>query len=290
MHTQALAPQMIRHIILLCCGLSMFGCTSMLTGRLADNLGDAIMSQNDPQIVADGAPSYLIMLDSLVIGSPNDPDILSASANLYSAYASFFVDDPERAAKLTDKALAYARQAICEEVEAICESDQGNIEQFKEALNEVKKDNIKLLFVYGSSWAGWVQSHLDDWNAIAQVPKIEAVMMHVAKLDENHEKGRAYLYLGVINSQLPPALGGKPEIGREFFEKAIRIAEGRDLITKVEFARYYTRLLFDQELHNQLLNEVITADPNQGTLTLSNTIAQKQARELLATSQEYFEE
>lgn len=262
----------------------------MFTGRLADNLGDAIMSQNDPQIVADGAPSYLIMLDSLVIGSPNNPSILSASASLYSAYASLFVNEPERAAKLTDKALDYARRAICIEEKEICKTDQGNIEQFKQALNKVSKKDIKLLFVYGSSWAGWIQSHLDDWNAIAQVPKIEAVMLHIAKLDENYEWGRAYLYLGVINSQLPPALGGKPEIGRDFFEKAITISNGQDLITKVEFARHYTRLLFDQELHDRLLNEVIAADPNQGALTLSNTIAQRQAKELLAESQEYFEE
>lgn len=268
----------------------MIGCTSMFTGRMADNLSDSILSQNDPQVVADGAPSYLIMLDSLVMGSPDDADLLSASASLYSAYATLFVDEPERAAKMTDKALTYARQAICEEVEKICATDQGDIDVFKQALTEVEEDEIKLLFTYGSAWAGWIQSHRDDWNAVAQVPKIEAVMTRVAELDETYEWGRAYLYLGVINSQLPPALGGKPEKGRAFFEKAIEIAEGQDLIAKVEFARHYSRLLFDQELHDQLLNEVVAADPNQGTLTLSNSIAQQHAKELLATSQEYFEE
>lgn len=281
---------MIRHLILACCGLSLIGCTSMFTGRMADNLGDAILSQNDPKIVAAGIPGYLIMLDSLVMGSPDDPALLSASAGLYSAYATLFVEEPERAKKLTDKALTYARQAICEEEEQICNTDQGAIDEFKLALAEVDKDEIKLLFTYGSAWAGWVQTHKDDWNAIAQVAKIEAVMKRVAELDETYEWGRAYLYLGVINSQLPPALGGKPELGREYFEKAIKLSEGRDLVAKVELARNYARLMFDQELHDRLLNEVLSADPNYKTLTLSNTIAQQQAQELLATSKEYFED
>jgi len=262
----------------------------MFTGRMADNLGDAILSQNDPKIVAAGIPGYLIMLDSLVMGSPDDPALLSASAGLYSAYATLFVEEPERAKKLTDKALTYARQAICEEEEQICNTDQGAIDEFKLALAEVDKDEIKLLFTYGSAWAGWVQTHKDDWNAIAQVAKIEAVMKRVAELDETYEWGRAYLYLGVINSQLPPALGGKPELGREYFEKAIKLSEGRDLVAKVELARNYARLMFDQELHDRLLNEVLSADPNYKTLTLSNTIAQQQAQELLATSKEYFED
>ena len=65
------------------------------------------------------------------------------------------------------------------------------------------------------------------------------------------------------------------------FERAIRYSDGRDLIVQVEFARQYARLVFDQELHDRLLREVLAADPNQPGLTLSNILAQQQARELL---------
>ena len=53
-------------------------------------------------------------------------------------------------------------------------------------------------------------------------------------------------------------------------------------MAKVEFARRYSRLVFDQPLHDRLLNDVLSADPEEPGLTLSNTLAQQQAKELLA--------
>jgi len=36
-------------------------------------------------------------------------------------------------------------------------------------------------------------------------------MERVVELDETYEHGSAHLYLGVMTTLLPPALGGKPE-------------------------------------------------------------------------------
>jgi hypothetical protein len=41
-------------------------------------------------------------------------------------------------------------------------------------------------------------------------------------------------------------------------------------------------------LHDRLLNEVLAADPYQDGYTLSNVLAQEQAREMLAQADEYF--
>jgi hypothetical protein len=87
---------------------------------------------------------------------------------------------------------------------------------------------------------------------------------------------------------LPPSLGGRPEIGRAHFEKAIEISEGRYLMTKVMFADQYARLLFDRELHDKLLGEVMDSDPAEPGLTLINTVAQRRAQELLETADAYF--
>ena len=45
-------------------------------------------------------------------------------------------------------------------------------------------------------------------------------------------------------------------------------------------------LTFDQPLHDRLLNEVLAADPAVPGLTLSNTLAQQQAKLLL--NDDYF--
>ena len=59
-------------------------------------------------------------------------------------------------------------------------------------------------------------------------------------------------------------------------------------MAKVEFARRYARLVFDRPLHDRLLNEVLQAPANVPGLTLSNTLAQRSARELLKSADSYF--
>ncbi len=57
---------------------------------------------------------------------------------------------------------------------------------------------------------------------------------------------------------------------------------------QVQFARYYARLVFDRPLHDRLLKEVVAADAAQPGFTLSNTLAQEQARKLLADADTFF--
>ena len=70
---------------------------------MADNLSAAILNQDDPEIVRDGAPAYLLMLDSFIAGSPDDASMLSAGAELYAAYGVIFVEDDQRASRLTSR-------------------------------------------------------------------------------------------------------------------------------------------------------------------------------------------
>jgi len=83
-------------------------------------------------------------------------------------------------------------------------------------------------------------------------------------------------------------MGGKPEIGREHFERAIALSKGKNLLCKVLFAKQYARLVFDRELHDRLLEDVLAADPEARGFTLTNVLAQQQARILLAESDDYF--
>ncbi|MCM2356079.1 MAG: TRAP transporter TatT component family protein [Arenimonas sp.] len=53
-------------------------------------------------------------------------------------------------------------------------------------------------------------------------------------------------------------------------------------------AEYYARLLFDQELHDRLLAEVLAADPVEPGFTLMNVLAQQRAQALQASGRDYF--
>jgi hypothetical protein len=267
------------------------GCAAMVASAgsgLAGNLNTAIMNQDDPPLVRDGAPAYLLMLDSIVEGAPENVAVLSAAAELYSAYGVIFVDDPVRARKLTTRGRAYGRRALCAAVEAACDSWDLPFEEFTRPLQQVDVKHVPALYTFGLSWLAWIQAHSDDYSALARLPHVEAALKRVQALDSGYEEATIERFLGVLNTIRPPALGGDFEAGLVHFEKALAVSGGRDLGIKVDFARYYARTLYDRELHDRLLGEVLAADPQQPGLTLFNTLAQDEARQLLASADDYF--
>ncbi len=273
-------------IILLSSSLLLTGCVSMLAGGMADNLSSAMLNQDDPETVKSGMAAYLILIDSLIASSPDDADLLMAGSRLYGAYGGSLVTDPERKKRLSAKALNYAERAFCPKSPTVCKQRKGSFDALISAASTLNKSDTERLYIFATAWAGWIQAHAEDWSAIADLPKAEYLLQRLVEIDPAAEAGRAQLYLAVIRSQLPPALGGKPEKGKEHFEKALQYSGGHDLIIKVEYARFYARLVFDQTLHDRLLHEVIAANPVSPGLTLSNTLAQQQAKRLL--EEEYF--
>jgi hypothetical protein len=111
-------PRRIPFTLVLLAGVSLIpGCASLMSSAasgLADNLSSAVLNQSDPETVRDGAPAYMLLLDSFLEGSPEDPDLLIAAANLYASYGAVFADVPERGARLTDRARDFGRKAFCE--------------------------------------------------------------------------------------------------------------------------------------------------------------------------------
>ncbi len=260
------------------------GCSSLAskTEKMADSISRAMLNQDDPDIVRAGAPAYLLLLDGMIEEAPDDRALLIAGARLYGAYAAGLVKDATRRKRLSTRARGYARRALCGRQPAVCAHETKPFKEFAPYIEAVGSADLGALYTYATSWAGWIQAHSDSWEALADLPKVEHILQRVTTLEPGHDRGRAQLYLGVMHTQLPPAMGGRPEVGKTHFEQAIQYSNGRDLMAKVEFARRYARLLFNQPLHDRLLNEVLEADPVEPELTLSNTLAQQQARELLA--------
>lgn len=267
------------------------GCASLVgsaTGRLAGSVSSAILNQNDVETVRDGAPAYLLMVDGLIEGDPRSESLLLAGAKLYGAYAAAFVDDPARVRRLAAKARDYGRRALCLRRPVLCAAAERPFEAFSPHLAEARGADVPALYGFAAAWAGWVQANPEDWSAVADLPKVEAAMARVAELDEAHDGGGAHLYLGVLATLRPESLGGRPEEGRQHFERAVALSKGRNLMAKVLFARHYARLVFDRDLHDRLLGEVLAADPTAPGLTLANTLAQKEARSLLDGADAYF--
>lgn len=281
----------LRVTLLLFCGAFLSGCAAMISSaatNLADNLSTAIVNQDDPELVRAGAPSYLLLLDSLIEGSPDDPAILSAGATLYATYGAVFADDEVRASRLTTRGRRYALAAMCERYAAACGWSSLTYDEFVASLEGVGPREAEYLYTYGFASLAYLQAHSSDMNSLAELPHVEALFNRYLDISGDEVDGNVYTYMGILLTIMPPALGGKPELAREYFEKAIATSEGRDLSAKVEYARGYAKLLYERELHDRLLNEVLETDPHQDGFTLSNVLAQEDALILMAEADDYF--
>lgn len=276
------------HISALLVVLLLGGCASMVTGNLANNIASAIVNQDDPELIRDGAPAYLLLIEGMIQDDPKNASLLMAGSNLYTLYAAVFVDDSERAARMGHKARSYANRALCRQVEASCGLTSIKMAELDPLIARINIEQIDALYTGAISWALWIQQRSGDWNAIAEIPKVEAMLQRVVTLNERYRGGEAHLYLGILKSLLPPALGGRPADGERHFKRALELSEGKNLSVHVEYAQRYARTVFDRKLHDQLLTTAINSDPHVKGLTLTNVLAQRTAKELLADSDDYF--
>ncbi len=280
-----------RYLVLLIACWPLAGCTVIVSNAangFAENLSAAVLNQNDPELVRDGAPSYLLLLDSLLEGNPENPAILSAAATLYATYGSVFANDPERAARLTDRARTYSSRAICNSYAPSCAWNGMLFEDFEATLGGLREKHADVVFSHALASAAYIRAHSGDYAAIALLPHTEALFVRYLDINDGSDDATVNTYLGILNTLLPPALGGDPEKGKAYFERAIVMSDGRDLSAKVEYANGYARLMYERELHDRLLNEVLAADPVVPGATLTNVLAQEQAANLLATADDYF--
>ena len=273
------------------CAVGLSGCAAIVsqqTSGLADALGSAIRANKDLQTVKDGAPAYLLLMDAMVQQDSESPALLLGAADLYSFYGGVFVNDPTRAVLFANKAMDFASKGSCLEDAVFCDWATVDRDSFESRLAEVGPDHLATLNTVASVWVGWIQANSDDWNAIAQLSRVQQMIERVVTLDPGYEQGTPQLYLGVLHTLLPPLQGGKPELGRRYFEASIAASEGRNLLAKTYFARFYARMVFEQELHHQLLTEVIEADFDDPQFNLMNELAKQEARILLADEADYF--
>ena len=263
---------------------------SSTTGRMADSVAGALADHNDPETVRQAAPAYLVLLDGMIAEDPDNAELLAAGAELYSTYAGAFVDDPERAARLARTGRDYGWRGLCLQHRPSCGTWSAPFGEFEAAVRTVEMKDVPAAFACAGAWAAWISANRGDWTAVADKARVDALIRRVIELDPSYRDGAPYLYLGVLETLLPAALGGRPEEGRRHFERAVELSGGRNLMAKVLLASEYARLTFDRELHDRLCREVLEASPEAPGLTLSNALAQERARRLLATSGEFFGE
>ncbi len=266
------------------------GCTSMLINQFVDPLTNSIQNQTDLDLINEGTPALLLILDGLIAKNPVNKKLLITGTQAYISYASIVFDkgDLDRAVTLSNKAKDYGLSLLCLSDEFKNSKDK-TLNEFENCLPYFTKNNVDSLFWGGFGWATWVQYQNGAPDAIADLPKIEKIMLRVLELDESYYYGAAHLFLGYYYGSRPIMFGGQPEKSRDHFERALKIADRHFLLTHISYAETYARLTYNRELFENLLNEVLNDSHNEiQELNASNLLAKKRARRLLEQIDDYF--
>ena len=288
---RSMSVRLFKQLILLFMVLSITACGRVITNakiEFSQDLSATILEFDDPETIKKGVPAYLILISSMIKGDPDNPDLLESGAKLYGAYASGFTDSNESKKALSNRAFSYASHAMCIRNAGFCDVKSISYFEYEKRLNTVGASQVKPLFIFVSSWAGVIEANSSDWNAVAELPKVKAGIMRVIDIDETVNAGNAHLYMAVMESLLPPTLGGKPELAKKHFDRAIEISNGENQMARVLYAEKYARMMFDRELHDKLLKQVVESDSGPQDQILINTLAKQRAAELLLNADEYF--
>jgi hypothetical protein len=280
-------PVALRSLLFIAILTVMAGC-SIIVSRSAANLTTAVVDHDDPGTVRDGAPAYLLLMDSLVVGSPENQQVLRSAANLYSAYSALFITESDRAQRLTTRAYGYGQRAFCAHNQQACNIVNLDFESYEKRVAAFSGGDVPFMFSLSQAWLSRIRAYRADWGVIAELPKAETLLGRVLELDDTYDSGTAHIYMGMLNTLRPPALGGKPQEGKRHFERAIEISEGKNLSAKVQYAESYARLVFERDLHDRLLNEVLNSETEYEGYTLLNVFAKQRAQLLLESADDFF--
>jgi hypothetical protein len=281
--------------LLLAAGVGGSGCVLVRKGAakivtpVAMELSDGFMRQTDVELVREGAPAFLLMLDALAEAHPDKPAVLIAAAEAQMAYAIGFLDksQKDRAKTMFLKAKTYGLRALSRN-RRFARARDGTHDEFVQALGSFRKKDADALLATATSWVMWIIASSDSPAALGDMPKVMEMMKRVQVLDPGIRQGGVDLFYGIYYVVLP--LGGGRDLDKAcgHFERSMAIAGSDYLLNRVTFAEYYARYAFDPELFERTLRDVLAAEPAVPEYTLMNAVAKARARALLAQMDDLF--
>jgi hypothetical protein len=145
------------------------------------------------------------------------------------------------------------------------------------------------MFWTATCWGSWIQLNLGSVAAIAELPRVEALMKRVLVLDEQFYYGGPHLFMGIWFASRPKIAGGDMARARQHFDKALEFSQGKFLMTQIYYAGHYARKTLDKDLFVSTLEKVLdTPTDTTPELTLLNTVAHEKAKQMLEETDTFF--
>lgn len=279
------------------CCLALSGCGFVqgtairVLDPVLEKAGENAESETDPQLVEDGLPGTILLVEGILASKPDDQTLRILAARSATGYALAFVEDVDRkrASNFYLRARAHAFHVLDLKRGKFAAARDGTLAQFTAVVDEFGKNDVPALFWAANSWGAWVNLNLDKTEALADLPRVEALMQRVVELDPEYYHGGPHLFFGVYYAGRSKLLGGNPEKAEYHFREAFRITDNKFLLAHVMYAQYYARQQFDEELFKNKLEWVL--DQPEGiypSAGLTNAVARRKAEHLLTLTEDWF--
>jgi predicted anti-sigma-YlaC factor YlaD len=278
--------------------------------RLAVNaLGDAMAqgtsswaSDDDPELIRQATPFALKTIESLLVESPHNRNLLLAAASGFTQYSYAFVQceadyveasDLQRAISLRAEARTLYRRARDYglrglEVDVPGFGDMVRKDAAGAAARAGKRD-VPLLYWTAASWGALISLSKDNGAVTVDLPAVEAMMRRALALDEGFDEGAIHDFFIAYEGGRPAAAGGSAERARKHLERALVLSHGHRAAPLVSFAETVSVANQDRKEFEALLKQAlaidVNADPDQ---RLANLIEQRRARWLLSRADDLF--
>lgn len=286
----------MRPSVILCCAVLFVlpGCIRTIAittvgGIVEDGFG-AFTEEADLDFVGKALPANLKLLEVMLKNEPDDIRLLLLLSEGYSSYALGFVEDTdvERARVLYKRGRDFGLRVL-QQNPVMAKALNGTVDDLISALAGLEKKDVPAVFWAAFGWGSYINLSLTSPDALADLPRTEAMMQFVASKDSVFYHGGAHVFLGTLYGGRPRMLGGDPERSRRHFETALRINDGKFLMTYVYFARSLAVQTMDEELFDKLLAMVGTSSLDVlPEFRLANAIAKKKADSLITRRAELF--
>jgi hypothetical protein len=274
----------MKKLPLLLAALLLQGCIQTMAIRTMGGIMDygleAFNEESDLKLAESALGSNLKLVEALIKGDPENKKLLLMASQGFNAYALAFAEDDsvERARGFYLRGRDYGMKVLTQNA-VFREALDKDVSTFQSALKTFSKDDVPALFWTAFGWGSYININRSVVGAIADLPKVLAMMEYVRQLDATFYYGGPYLILGSIEGSMPKVLGGRPERAKEYFDRAAELTGGKFLLTYVYYAKTYAVQTQDQPLFESLLKKVDDASLDiLPEARLSNAIAKRKAK------------
>lgn len=250
----------------------------------------ATLDEPDYQLARDAMPAQLKLIETLIVSEPQNRGLRRLAAEGFGGGAFLFVEEsePARAKGLYLRGRDHALASLALKSRFAGLADMP-LDRFLAAIKTTTNDDVPDLFWAATGWSGYVNLSKDDPSALAELPKVVALMSRVIELDPAYQFDAADLFFGVYYASRPRLLGGDPEKAKAAFARADKATKGKYLMGHVLNARWYAVAVQDRELYKQLLTKVLETPAGQlPESRLTDEAAKRRAERLLEKIDDYF--